>query len=248
MTAKDILHAVDQGVNFLNWCGIGHNDGMAEAIRALGSRRNNVFVAVQFFARSGTGAQEEFNAILNTLGTDYIDVLTYYYVEHEDEWNEIINPGGAAEVLEFAKARGTLRSIGITSHQRRFAAHIAESGQIDMLMVRYNAAHRGAESDVFPIAKRCGIPVVTYTALRWGALLRPTPDDPPGFKTVRAPDWYRFVLANPDVAVGVMAPQTSDELLEDIEVLTRWRGFTNDEYQRLRAHGDRVHKHAGRFP
>lgn len=248
MTAKDVLYAVDQGVNFLNWCGIGHNDGMVEAIRTLGSRRNEVFVAVQFFARSATDAQKEFNAILNTLGTEYIDVLTYYYVEHDDEWSEIINPGGAAEVLESAKERGMLRSIGITSHQRRFAAHIAESGRVDMLMVRYNAAHRGAESDVFPTAKRCGIPVVTYTALRWGALLRPTPDDPPGFKTVRAPDWYRFVLANTDVAVGVMAPQTSDELREDLEVLTRWRGLTDDEYQRLRAHGDRVHKHGGRFP
>ena len=52
-------------------------------------------------------------------------------------------------------------------------------------MIRYNAAHRGAEREVFPVTDAIGMPVIAYTALRWGALLRPTPDDPPGFRVPR---------------------------------------------------------------
>ena len=40
-----------------------------------------------------------------------------------------------------------------------------------MLMIRYNAAHRGAESDVFPVTDALGTPVVTFTGLRWKDLM-----------------------------------------------------------------------------
>ncbi len=246
LTPDDIALAIEHGVNYLNWCGVGHEDGLVEAIRSLGNARKHIFVAVQFFARSAEDAREELDTILATLGTDYVDALTYYYVEHEDEWAEIA--GGASEVLREAKYPGTVRSIGLTSHQRPLAASIAARSEVDMLMVRYNAAHRGAEQDVFPVTRQHGIPVVTYTALRWGALLNATPDDPPGFSGVSAPDWYRFVLMNPDVTVGIMAPQTSAELREDLEVLSAWRELTARELEDLRAHGDRVRKHGGRFP
>jgi aryl-alcohol dehydrogenase-like predicted oxidoreductase len=45
-------------------------------------------------------------------------------------------------------------------------------------MVRYNAAHRGAERDVFRVTDSLQMPIVAFTAQRWGALLAGTPDDP----------------------------------------------------------------------
>ncbi len=238
--------AVDRGVNYLNWC--GHPDGMRDAIRQLGSRRSDVRVAIQFSARSADAARRELKATLAELRTDWIDVATYYYVEHEDEWDEIVAPGGAAEVLEKARAAGTIRSIGLTSHQRSLAARCAESGRLDLLMIRYNAAHRGAEDDVFPVTNRLQLPVVAFTCLRWGALLRKTPDDPDGFMPPSAADCYRFVLANPSVAVALMAPDGCDELESSLEILDDWRMPSNADFQRLCKHGDRVRRHAGHFP
>ena len=58
---------------------------------------------------------------------------------------------------------------------------MARSGLLDLLMIRYNAAHRGAETEIFPVTDSTSLPVVVYTCLRWGALLQSTPDDPPGF-------------------------------------------------------------------
>jgi aryl-alcohol dehydrogenase-like predicted oxidoreductase len=184
---------------------------------------------------------------LATLGTDYIDVLTLYYVERSDEWEEIISPRGALRYLKDAKRAGTVRRLGVTSHQRKLAAQMARSGFLDLVMIRYNAAHRGAERDVFPTTESLGVPVIAYTALRWGALLRPTPDDPPGFSVPRAPDWYRFVLQHPGVAVTLAAPQTRAELDEDLLVLDATGPLEDAKYAALAAHGERVRRHAGSF-
>src|SRR5262249_19988585 len=160
-------------------------------------------------------AHAELNGILRQLQTDYVDVLTFYYVEEPAEWEQIAGPGGALEYLVTAKRNGRVRFLGLTSHQRRLAAEIARSGALDLLMIRYNAADRGAETEVFPVTDVLGMPVVVYTCLRWGALLRPTPDDPPGFVVPRAPAWYRFALQAPSVTVALMAPDSRTELEED---------------------------------
>ena len=170
---EDVEHAVGQGVNYLNWC--RHEDGLQEWIRQSGCRRDQFHVAVQFFSRSASEAREELSACLDQLHTDYIDVLTYYYVESDSEWEQIVSRGGAAETVEAARADGVVRSIGLTSHQRRLAAEWAGTGRLDSLMIRYNAAHRGAEQDVFPETGSREIPVVAYTCLRWGELLKSTP-------------------------------------------------------------------------
>jgi len=43
-----------------------------------------------------------------------------------------------------------------------------------MLMLRYNAAHRGAEKDVFAVLPAERPAIVAYTATRWGKLLQPS--------------------------------------------------------------------------
>ena len=242
----DVMLAIDRGVNYLNWC--GHPDGMRDCIRQLGDRRQDVCIAVQFSARTATAAAEELDWFLTELDTDYIDVVTYYYVEHQSEWEQIIAHDGASTVLEKARDTGTIRSIGLTSHQRRLAGRAIESGRLDLIMVRYNAAHRSAEGQVFPIARKQNVPVVAFTCLRWGALLQPTAGDPPEYTVATAAEWYRFVLCQPDIAVALMAPNGLDELTDNLWLLENWHGLSVDELQRMRAHGDRVYRTAGEFP
>jgi aryl-alcohol dehydrogenase-like predicted oxidoreductase len=246
LDAGDVLAAIDRGVDFLNWC--GQPDGLSAAVRRFGERRREVLIAVQLEARDARGACRELAGLLGELGTPWIDLATHYYLESDEEWAEIMAPGGAREALEEARAAGTVRAVGITSHQRPLAARIARSGAVDTVMVRYNAAHRGAEDEVFPAALERGLPVVAYTALRWGALLGPTPDDPPGFTPPRAREWYRFVLCHPVVTVAIAAPDGRAELEEDLALLDDWRGLTPEERRVLCEHGDRVHRHAGEFP
>ncbi len=246
LTPADIQLALDHGVNFLNWC--GNPDGLSQTIAGLGPRRREVMVCVQFEARTAADAETELASILRELSTDYVDVLTFYYVEESDEWQQIIDPGGALEYCREAQRRGLVHALGVTSHQRKLAAGMAGTGLLDMLMIRYNAAHRGAETDIFPITDALGLPVVVYTCLRWGALLRPTPDDPPGFVVPRAPAWYRFALQSPSVTVALMSPESREELEEDLTVLDATEPLSAEEYRLLVEHGGRVRRHGGSFP
>ena len=290
--AEDVEYAVERGVNYLNWC--GKPDGLPQAVAKIGKQRRNVVVAVQFQARSARAAEREFSSILKQLGTDWLDVATLYYVESEQEWRQIIAPGGVWEVLAKFQREGALRMIGLTSHQRRLAACWAQEAagepdagtrdrdhevdpkrpsrgpqrereaipsarpagpgdgepgrhRLDMLMIRYNAAHRGAEQDVFPVTTARSMPVVTYTGLRWRALLAPTPEDPPGFRPPSAAECYRFCLAHPAVSVALMAPGDRRQLEENLRLLEDWRAPDPIESEELAAHGDRVHRHASEF-
>jgi aryl-alcohol dehydrogenase-like predicted oxidoreductase len=205
-------------------------------------------VCVEFEAGTAADARAELASILRELRTDYVDVLTFYYVEEASEWRQIVGPGGALEFCREARSRGDVRVLGVTSHQRPLAAEMARGGLLDLLMIRYNAAHRGAETDVFPTTDALGLPVVAYTALRWGALLRPTPADPPGFVVPPAPAWYRFSLQSPSVTVALMSPESREELEEDLTVLDAPGPLSAEEFERLAEHGRRVRRHAGRFP
>ncbi|MBJ42281.1 MAG: hypothetical protein CMJ80_03135 [Planctomycetaceae bacterium] len=246
LSCKDVQRAIDHGINYLNWC--GHADGMQEAIRNLGKSRQDVIIAVQLAARTETNAQSEIQEILRDLQTDYLDIVTYYYVEHPEEWQQIRSSDGAAEELSAAKTRGDIRAIGLTSHQRPLAAEIATAGEIDLVMIRYNAAHRGAEQQVFPMLRKHNLSAIAFTCLRWGALLEPTPDDPHDFQLPPAKEWYRYVLTNPAVNVALMAPNDSQELDQNLALIDDWRPTDSATHRQLSAHGDRVRQHARHFP
>jgi hypothetical protein len=74
------------------------------------------------------------------------------------------------------------------------------------MMIRYNAASTGAETDIFPHLPESNPAVVSFTATRWTSLLRPPRGYPKGGRLPTAGMCYRFVLSNPAVHVCLMAP------------------------------------------
>lgn len=243
---EDVETALERGINYLNWC--GRPDGLSRAVAQLGAARKKIVVAAQFRSRTGRGAARELDRLLEQLGTDYLDVLTFYYVETAEEWRRLLAADGAWSYLKRQQEQGRVRLLGLTSHQRRLAATWAASGALDLLMIRYNAAHRGAEQEVFPTTSARGVPVVSFTALRWGALLKRTPEDPPGFRPPTPAECYRFCLAQPSISVVLAAPGNRAQLDGDLALLKEWSPPSSGELERLRAHGERVRRSAGPFP
>ncbi|MDE2963221.1 MAG: hypothetical protein OXU26_04855, partial [Acidobacteriota bacterium] len=199
------------------------------------------------WARDERGVQTELQQVLERLKVDCLDVATHYYVERLEEWRQIAGPGGALQGLRKAQDRGRVGAIGLTTHQRGLALRILRERRLDLLMTRYNAAHRGAEDRIFPEAAEQRTPLVAFTALRWCDLLKPTPQDPAEFTPPPVRDWYRFVLAHPSVSIALAAPGNRSELLHTLGLLDDWRPPTPTELQAMRAHGDRVHRHARTF-
>src|SRR5207253_2422840 len=126
LAAEDVLFAVSKGVNFLNWCGTPN--GLAQGLAELGPSRSEVVICVQFEARSAAEARAELHHILRELRTDYVDILTFYYVEEPAEWRQLIAPSGALEYCRTAQRDGVVKHLGLTSHQRPLAAEAARSG------------------------------------------------------------------------------------------------------------------------
>lgn len=251
LEADDVHYAFERGVRYFNWC--GKPDGLSRAVREFGDRRRETVFAAQIKARSADEAERELDWILEQTGGDRLDIGTLYYVESEAEWEAIIGPGGAWGALAARRQQGDLGLLGLTSHQRPLAARWAlersEDGArcLDMLMIRYNAAHTGAEEEVFPVTSEIGMAVVTFTGVRWRDLLHRTPDDPPGFEPPCAADCYRFCMAHPAVTVALAAPDGRAELVADLAALDDPGVPCGGWMQAMRDHGRRVHRHAREF-
>ncbi len=251
LSGDDFDYAFARGVRYFNWC--GKPDGLSHAVAELGPRRDEIVFAAQIKARTAERAERELEWILEHTRSRRLDVATLYYVESAEEWQAITAPGGAWEVLDRYRGEGRIGMLGLTSHQRVLAAgwagEIAPNGRqrLDMLMIRYNAAHTGAERDVFPVTSELGMPVVTFTGLRWRDLLRSTPDDPPGLGAPSAEECYRFCMMHPAVSVALAAPNGRAELVEALRALDERTERDQAWVERMRAHGKRVHRHAREF-
>ena len=170
---------------------------------------------------------------LRALGTDYLDVLQLFWVG--------VGSSLAPRLLdELVKLRdeGKVRAIGISIHDRKRAGELARGSPLDLYMLRYNAAHPGAEADVFPHFPAGRPAVVAYTATSWTRLLRKSRryDGPP----MTAGDCYRFCLSSPHVDVVLTAPGKAERLHENMAALEKGP-LTAEEAERFRAFGRAVH-------
>lgn len=151
---------------------------------------------------------------LRSLGTDYLDVLQLFWLSKMSA----LSPRNVEELVRL-REEGKVRAIGVSIHDRVRAGRLAEDSPLDLLMVRYNAAHPGAEADVFPHLARRRPAVVAYTATSWRKLLRrPRGWDGP---VPTAGDCYRFCLTSPHVDVVLSGPATAAQLRENLQALER---------------------------
>jgi aryl-alcohol dehydrogenase-like predicted oxidoreductase len=147
------------------------------------------------------------------------------------------------ERVQRLRDQGKVRLFGLTSHDRPFLGRVA-SGETkapdDVLHVRYNAVHPGAEQDVFPHLPKEDRPgIVVFTATCWKKLLTPRLM-PPGEAPLTAVDCYRFVLSNPDVDVCLTGPATAHQMEENLKALETGP-LDEDEMARIRRIGKHVY-------
>ena len=172
-------------------------------------------------------------AALRTLGVDSLDVFQLYWLGKMSAFTAAVQ-----EELNRLREEGKVRAIGVSIHDRKRAGRLAEESILDLLMIRYNAAHPGAEVEIFPHLARRRPAVVAYTATAWRKMLRA----PRGWKgTVpTAGDCYRFCLASPHVDVVLTGPQNVAELRENLAAVARGP-LSSAEMVEMRAFGRAVH-------
>jgi aryl-alcohol dehydrogenase-like predicted oxidoreductase len=237
--AAAIEEAFERGANYFTWGTVvkGYASGMREALKNIAAKggRDRLVLACFTYAHINFLTERLLRRGLKSAGLDHADVLVLGYFSRKVPRRLV---DGALRLKE----SGLVRFVGVSSHNRALLGRLAQDAELDVLHLRYNAAHRGAEIDIFPYlpeetGKRPG--TVAFTATRWGQLLK-AKKMPPGEKPLTASECYRFVLSNPAVDVCMSAAKTAEQMRENLAVLEA-RPLTGDELDRIRRIGDHVH-------
>jgi aryl-alcohol dehydrogenase-like predicted oxidoreductase len=230
---KGVEAALDRGVNYL-FCTYRSGKLLKAAKPYLARDREKYVVAagptVGFFSGSIRRAWER---TVKTLGLEYIDLFQLFWLGTTSAWT----PANVAELVKL-KEEGKVRALGISIHDRPRAGRLAEESPLDALMIRYNAAHPGAEKDIFPHLAKRKPAVVAYTATSWRKLLK----RPRGWKgeVPTAGHCYRFCLSSPHVDLVLSGPASVAQLDENLAALQQGP-LSEQEMGWMREFGQAVH-------
>ncbi len=213
VSQKDVERAIERGVNYMYWGSI-RRPAFGRAVREAAARdRGRVVTVIQTYTRVATLMRSSLERALRALRIEYTDLLLLGW------WNSP-PPRRIVDAALALQAAGKARHLMISCHDRpTFAKYLADP-TYGAIMVRYNAAHPGAETEVFPHVTAGGAGVVAYTATRWGHLVNPR-YTPAGEPTPRASDCYRFSLSHPSVQVCLAGPADTEQLDEALAALDR---------------------------
>src|SRR5271157_5121852 len=208
--------AFERGVNYLFW-GSRRTASFGEGLKRLRPQRDRFVLVIESYTRVAGLLAWSLERALRALRFDHADVLLL------GMWNKPVPP----KILEAArqlKQRGLVRFLAVSTHRRTLVPQIAAASDFDVVHFRYNAAHPGAEKDIFPhlpAARRSGM--VAFTATSWGQLLG-TPAFlvgghplPKGERVPTATDCYRYVLSRPEVDVCMTGPSNAARMDEAFE-------------------------------
>jgi len=234
---RTIQRALDEGINLLFCFGI--DSQMVSVIREIPPARRERYTIVTGaynFIWGYPNLRRTLEKRLRQLRTDYIDAFLFLGVTKPKEM-----PDEIFEEFARFKEEGKIRAAGLSTHDRAFAGELAKRGAVDLLMIRYNAAHRGAERDVFPFLQPHNPAVISYTSTRWTYLMRAPKGWPKESPVPTAPMAYRFVLSNPDIHACLMAPASEKQFVENLAGI-RKGPLSEEEMRFMRDFGDHVYK------
>jgi len=233
-----VPRAFAAGINYFFFYGPGNTPFIKNLAALVPRNREQLIVATGSGSRRIAGLRAARRKLTGLLGIEVIDVFFIEYVHPGDNPDVIFGQNGVLDELWQWKQCGWVRFVGATAHDRSLARRLAADPRVDVLMHRFNMAHRKAAHEVFPVAAKARTPVVAFTATRWGTLLEPNANWPG--PTPTASDCYRYCLSQPSVQVVLSAPRSLAELDQNLDVLElppmsqherdRWQRFGDLAY------------------
>jgi hypothetical protein len=184
--------------------------------------------------RSLAEVKTAFEAQLQNLGTDYLDVGMMHYVDSQKTWKQVVDNG----ILDYAleeKARGRIKHIGLSSHNPIAALEAIKTGKIEVLMFSINPcydllpgsedveelwAEKSYEKPLFNLdpereglyetCQRMGVGITVMKAFGGGDLLSET--DSPAGTAMTAVQCLHYALTRPAVAAVMCGARSPDDL------------------------------------
>ncbi len=149
-TVKQLIDAMEEaGANCIDL--YSPNPNMRSALgKALSGRREKFVLEGHLCTiwkdgqykrtRDIAEVKEGFEDQLKRLGTDYLDIGMIHYVDSVSEWESVKNGPVMEYALELKKA-GTIKAIGLSSHNPEASLAAIHTGLIDVLLFSINPCY-----------------------------------------------------------------------------------------------------------
>ena len=231
---KGVEAALGMGMNYLFWAKF-RKGPEHEVIKAALKRDRERYVLASgaSFGYFGKNIRRGAEKLLRSFDIEYIDVFQIFWLGRMSVFTK-----GVQDEMVKLREEGLVRALGVSIHDRPRAGRLAADSPLDLLMIRYNAAHPGAETDIFPHYAGRRPLTVAYTATSWRKLLK----KPKGWSgsAMSAGDCYRFCLSSPHVDVVLCGADTKEHLRENLSALEKGP-LSADEEAWIRRFGHAVH-------
>lgn len=227
--------AFNSGINYFFFYNFNYQSFLDGLKAILAAQREKVLVTSGSTQRDVDTLRQYLEQIRYRLNVDVVDAFFSEYVSPQDDMKQVQT---IFDELRSWKEKGLIRYVGATTHNRPIALELIQRKACDVLMHRYNMAHRKVEEDVLPAAFQAEIPVVAFTCTRWGSLLKGHPDWEREAPT--AADCYRYALYNQAVTLALSAPQSPEQLTENLSVFDA-ASLSPNEVSNWRKYGDLIY-------
>jgi hypothetical protein len=219
LSPDTVLEAYEAGVNFffvtadLHWPFYdGIRKGLVKLLEGNPARRDEIVVGVVSYLDNPLFGALQFNEVIGEVpGLERVDVIIAGAVSSAESFNS------RWQSMSQARASGMhgARAIGASFHQRTLAASAGLQQLLDVSFIRYNSAHPGARTDLFPyVPAEPRTPVFNFKSTM-SRVTRETLDAlslPSGYWVPDATDHYRFVLTRPEIDGILCSPMEPNEM------------------------------------
>jgi uncharacterized protein len=254
---KAVIDAVlDAGINIIDVF-MPEPDVRTNVGKALAGRRDKVIIQGHIGAGLINGQYARtrnlelskfyFNDLLTRLQTDYIDIGIFHFVDSDDDFENVFN----TDILKYAqglKAKGTIKAIGMSSHNPETALRAVKTGLIDVLLFSINPAFdllpptevermvslkdlhddklkgiNPARSELYETCETKGVGITVMKGLAVGALLQAKSSP---FGVAMTPlQCIHYALTRPGVASVLVGAQTPEE----VRISSRYSDASDEE-------------------
>ena len=161
----------------------------------------------------------EVHESLRQLNVKKVNIYHLHNVSSFDDYEKVMNPGGAYQGLKRAQKEGLIDHIGITSHNLSLLERALEDGYFDVIMACYSFLEPDAAKKVFPLAKAKDVGILAMKSFSGGAIEEAAPA-------------LRFVLSAPDI-VPIPGSETIEKARENWRIFVEGKPLTERDKERM---------------
>lgn len=166
-----LRHGLNLGMTLIDTAEMYGEGGAEEVVaQAISGCRSEIFLVSKVYPHNASrhGAIAACERSLRRLNTDYLDL----YLLH---WRGSVPLAQTLEAFEALQKAGKIRSYGVSNFALKDMTETSQLNGGEAIVtnqVLYNLMRRGIEWDLLPWCQKKGIPVMAYSPVEQGRLLR----------------------------------------------------------------------------